>query len=66
MKYSFIEEHQKEFAVREQCPVLEVSSKGLVARKRRSSPRTTDSRHQFPVAPHYLQRRFGVQEIEGR
>lgn len=131
MKYSFIEDHQRVFSVREQCRVLEVScsgfygwkqrrevpgpraegdrvlservasifsgsrqtygsprvhaclqsqgvvcgekrvarlmqEQGLVARKRRNRCRTTDSRHQFPVAPHYLQRRFAVQEIEGK
>ena len=42
-----------------------MQKQGLVARKRRSHCRTTDSRHQFPVAPHYLQRRFAVGEIEG-
>jgi len=39
---------------------------GLVARKRRGSCQTTDSRHKLPIAPHYLQRRFAVAEIKGR
>ena len=36
---------------------------GLIARKRRRTCRTTDSRHHLPVAPNYLQRRFAVEEM---
>jgi putative transposase len=38
---------------------------GLAARRRRRVVRTTDSAHGEPVAPNLLDRRFGVDEIEG-
>lgn len=38
---------------------------GLVARPKRRFRATTDSKHSYPVAPNLLERRFGVDEVEG-
>ena len=38
---------------------------GLVARPKRRFRVTTDSNHSYPVAPNLLERRFGVDEVEG-
>ena len=38
---------------------------GLVARRRRRFVRTTDSRHNHPIAPNLLDRQFGVEQVAG-
>jgi len=38
---------------------------GLVARQRRRFRRTTDSNPPHPIAPNLLERRFGVEEVQG-
>lgn len=38
---------------------------GLVARRKRRFVRTTDSRHNHPIAPNLLDRQFGVKEVAG-